>query len=146
MRAVCQRVSEARVTVDGAVAGEIGAGPRRTARHRARRYARNEAGRLAAKVAVLRIFENEDGKFDRSLVDVEGEALVVSQFTLIADTQQGQPAELRGRRAAGARPSRSTSTSVRPWRQGSPDGRPGRLRGENGRRARQRRAVTIVLG
>jgi D-tyrosyl-tRNA(Tyr) deacylase len=48
-----------------------------------------EAARLADKVAKLRIFENEDGKFDRSLLDVAGEALVVSQFTLIADTAKG---------------------------------------------------------
>jgi D-aminoacyl-tRNA deacylase len=48
-----------------------------------------DAERIAAKVARLRIFENEDGRFDRSLVDVGGEALVVSQFTLIADTRKG---------------------------------------------------------
>lgn len=48
-----------------------------------------QATRLAAKVARLRIFENEDGRFDRSLLDVAGEALVVSQFTLIADTAKG---------------------------------------------------------
>jgi D-tyrosyl-tRNA(Tyr) deacylase len=48
-----------------------------------------EAERLAGKVARLRIFENEDGRFDRSLLDVGGEALVVSQFTLIADTRKG---------------------------------------------------------
>jgi D-tyrosyl-tRNA(Tyr) deacylase len=48
-----------------------------------------EAEQLAGKVARLRIFENEDGKFDRSLLDVRGEALVVSQFTLIADTSKG---------------------------------------------------------
>ena len=47
------------------------------------------AGRLAHKVAQLRIFENEEGKFDRSLLDVHGSALVVSQFTLIADTSKG---------------------------------------------------------
>jgi D-tyrosyl-tRNA(Tyr) deacylase len=47
------------------------------------------AARGAAKIAQLRIFENEDGKFDRSLVDVGGAALVVSQFTLIADTRKG---------------------------------------------------------
>ena len=44
--------------------------------------------RLAGKVARLRIFENDDGKFDRSLLDVGGEALVVSQFTLIADSKR----------------------------------------------------------
>jgi D-tyrosyl-tRNA(Tyr) deacylase len=47
------------------------------------------AARLAGKVARLRIFENDDGKFDRSLLDVGGAALVVSQFTLIADTARG---------------------------------------------------------
>jgi D-aminoacyl-tRNA deacylase len=47
------------------------------------------AARLAGKVARLRIFENEEGKFDRSLLDVHGSALVVSQFTLIADTSKG---------------------------------------------------------
>jgi D-tyrosyl-tRNA(Tyr) deacylase len=47
-----------------------------------------EAERLAGKVARLRIFENEDGRFDRSLLDVGGEALVVSQFTLIADSRR----------------------------------------------------------
>ena len=47
------------------------------------------ADRLAAKVAQLRIFENDEGRFDRSLLDVHGEALVVSQFTLIADTAKG---------------------------------------------------------
>jgi len=45
--------------------------------------------RLAGKVARLRIFENEEGRFDRSLLDTGGEALVVSQFTLIADTGKG---------------------------------------------------------
>ena len=47
------------------------------------------AERLAVKVARLRIFENEEGRFDRSLVDTGGEALVVSQFTLVADTAKG---------------------------------------------------------
>ena len=47
------------------------------------------AGRLAEKVSRLRIFENEDGKFDRSLLDTGGAALVVSQFTLIANTAKG---------------------------------------------------------
>ncbi len=48
-----------------------------------------DAERLAAKIARLRIFENEDGRFDRSLPDVGGAALVVSNFTLIADTTKG---------------------------------------------------------
>ena len=58
------------------------------------------AARLAGKVARLRIFENDDGKFDRSLLEVGGEALVVSQFTLIADTTKGN----RPSFAAAARP------------------------------------------
>jgi D-aminoacyl-tRNA deacylase len=48
-----------------------------------------DAERLAGKVARLRIFENDEGKFDRSLLDTGGAALVVSQFTLIADTAKG---------------------------------------------------------
>jgi D-tyrosyl-tRNA(Tyr) deacylase len=48
-----------------------------------------QAERLAGKVARLRVFENDEGKFDRSLLDVGGDALVVSQFTLIADTAKG---------------------------------------------------------
>lgn len=55
-----------------------------------------EAERLAGKVARLRIFDNEDGKFDRSLLDVGGEVLVVSQFTLIADTERGNRPSFAG--------------------------------------------------
>jgi D-aminoacyl-tRNA deacylase len=88
MRAVCQRVSEARVSVDGAVVGEIGAGLVVLVGI-ARSDAAGEAERLAGKVSRLRVFEDELGKFDRSLVDVGGAALAVSQFTLIADTRKG---------------------------------------------------------
>ena len=63
------------------------------------------AERLAAKVARLRIFENEDGKFDRSLLDIGGDALVVSQFTLIADTAKGnRPSFARAARPELAEP------------------------------------------
>jgi D-tyrosyl-tRNA(Tyr) deacylase len=48
-----------------------------------------DGNRLATKIGALRIFENEEGKFDRCLLDVDGSALVVSQFTLLANTQKG---------------------------------------------------------
>jgi D-tyrosyl-tRNA(Tyr) deacylase len=88
MRAVCQRVSEARVRVDGGVVAEIGAGLV-VLLGVARGDTDADGDRLATKVAALRIFDNEEGKFDRSLVDVNGGALVVSQFTLLADTRKG---------------------------------------------------------
>jgi D-tyrosyl-tRNA(Tyr) deacylase len=88
LRAVVQRVSEARVLVEGSVVGEIGAGLC-VLLGVAEADDQDAAGRLAHKVAQLRIFENEGGKFDRSLLDVHGSALVVSQFTLVADTSKG---------------------------------------------------------
>ncbi len=84
MRAVVQRVSSARVTPGG----EIGRGL--CVLLGVARVDRPEAAaRLAAKVARLRVFPDEEGRFDRSLRDVGGAALVVSQFTLIADTARG---------------------------------------------------------
>jgi D-tyrosyl-tRNA(Tyr) deacylase len=88
MKAVVQRVSAARVRVGEETAGEIGPGLC-VLLGVARGDAADVAARLAEKVARLRIFENDDGRFDRSLLDVGGEALVVSQFTLIADTAKG---------------------------------------------------------
>jgi D-tyrosyl-tRNA(Tyr) deacylase len=88
MRAVCQRVSEARVTVDGAVTGEIGAGLVVLVGIE-REDEAGDARELARKVARLRIFEDDGGKFAYSLVDTSGSALVVSQFTLVADTHKG---------------------------------------------------------
>jgi D-aminoacyl-tRNA deacylase len=88
MRAVVQRVTGARVTVGGNLAGEIGPGLCLLLGV-ARGDGRAAAERLAGKVARLRVFENEAGKFDRSLLDTGGAALVVSQFTLIADTAKG---------------------------------------------------------
>lgn len=83
-----QRVSAARVRVGEETAGEIGPGLC-VLLGVARGDAADVAARLAEKVARLRIFENDEGRFDRSLLDVGGEALVVSQFTLIADTAKG---------------------------------------------------------
>ena len=55
-----------------------------------------DAERLAGRIARLRIFAGDDGKFDRSLLDVDGAALVVSQFTLIADTAKGNRPSFSG--------------------------------------------------
>jgi D-tyrosyl-tRNA(Tyr) deacylase len=86
LRAVCQRVIEARVRVGGEVVGEIGAGLCVLIG-----IARGDSdtARLAAKIARLRVFADEQGRFDRSVLDVGGSALVVSQFTLLASTDKG---------------------------------------------------------
>jgi D-aminoacyl-tRNA deacylase len=88
VRAVCQRVGEARVRVDGRTAAEIGPGLC-VLLGVARGDGEEAAARLGGKVARLRVFEDEAGRFDRSLLEVGGAALVVSQFTLIADTAKG---------------------------------------------------------
>ncbi len=89
MRAVVQRVSSARVTVDRHTVGEIpqgglliflGVGPRDTAA---------DGEWLAQKIARLRIFADAEGQMNRSVVDVNGGLLVVSQFTLFASTRKG---------------------------------------------------------
>ena len=89
MRAVCQRVSEARVRVDGEVVGAIGAvwlvllvvWPHDD---------EATAARMADKIVGLRVFEDEAGKMNRSVLDAGGSVLVVSQFTLYADTSRGR--------------------------------------------------------
>lgn len=89
MRILLQRVSRARVTVDGRITGEIaqglvllvGVGHNDT---------QGVAERMAEKVVYLRIFNDDEGKFNRSLLDVAGGVLVVSQFTLYADPRKGR--------------------------------------------------------
>jgi D-tyrosyl-tRNA(Tyr) deacylase len=88
MRAVVQRVREARVRVDDEIVVEIGPGLCVLIGF-AVSDGEADVVRFARKVARLRIFENEEGKFDLSLLDTGGAALVVSQFTLIADTAKG---------------------------------------------------------
>jgi D-aminoacyl-tRNA deacylase len=84
MRAVVQRVTRASSTPGGAIGAGlcvllgIATGDRPA-----------DAARLAGKVANLRIFAGDDGRFDRSLLDTGGQALVVSQFTLLAETAKG---------------------------------------------------------
>jgi D-aminoacyl-tRNA deacylase len=84
---VVQRVSSARVVVEGETVGEIGQGLC-VLLGVARGDGAEDAERLAGRIARLRIFENDEGRFDRSLLDVGGQALVVSQFTLIADSKR----------------------------------------------------------
>jgi len=88
VRAVVQRVQQASVVVGGQTVSDIGRGLV-VLLGVAASDSTAECDRLAAKVARLRIFEGGDGRLDRSLVDVSGAALVVSQFTLLADTRKG---------------------------------------------------------
>jgi D-tyrosyl-tRNA(Tyr) deacylase len=88
LRAVVQRVADARVLVDRKTVGEIGPGLC-VLLGVARDDDAAAAERLAGRIAGLRIFENDHGKLDRSLLDVGGVVLVVSNFTLIADTAKG---------------------------------------------------------
>ncbi len=88
MRAVVQRVAKARVFGDGAELGSAGRGFC-VLLGVARGDSEGQAEALAGKIARLRVFPDDEGRFDRSLLDVGGEALVVSQFTLIADTRKG---------------------------------------------------------
>jgi D-tyrosyl-tRNA(Tyr) deacylase len=88
MRAVVQRVQRAEVRVEGAVAGSIAAGLA-ILLGVGRSDGEAEADRMAARLARLRVFPDPDGRFDRSLLDTSGAALVVSQFTLYGDTARG---------------------------------------------------------
>lgn len=104
MRAVVSRVASARVLVDGEVTGEIGPGLLvLVGVHRDDGPA--EAAWLADKVATLRVFEDGDGKMNRSVLDVGGGVLVVSQFTLHGDARRGRrPSYLEAARPEAAEP------------------------------------------
>ena len=86
MRMVVQRVSRAKVAVEGRVTGEIGAGLV-ILLGVGKEDTSAIAAAMAEKASNLRIFEDEQGKMNRSLLDVKGEALVVSQFTLYGDAR-----------------------------------------------------------
>ncbi|MEX0785105.1 MAG: D-aminoacyl-tRNA deacylase [Dehalococcoidia bacterium] len=89
MRAVLQRVAHASVTVEGERVAEIGPGLLLLVGV-ARGDAPDDARRLAAKAAELRVFADGENRFQLSLVESGGEALVVSQFTLLADVRKGR--------------------------------------------------------
>jgi D-tyrosyl-tRNA(Tyr) deacylase len=88
MRAVVQRVSSARVTVTGEITGEIGAGLL-VLLGVGQADTESDAQWLAEKICALRIFEDNEGRMNRSVIDAAGGVLVVSQFTLLASTRKG---------------------------------------------------------
>ncbi|BDC52168.1 D-aminoacyl-tRNA deacylase [Bryobacterales bacterium F-183] len=89
MRAVVQRVREARVEVDGAVTGAIGQGLM-ILLGVSKEDTEAQAEWLVSKIVGLRIFEDADGKMNRSVADIQGGLLIVSQFTLYGDTRKGK--------------------------------------------------------
>src|SRR5260221_4305032 len=89
MRALLQRVSRASVTVDGKVVGQIGQGLL-VLLGVGRDDSEIQVKALGDKIVYLRIFGDDEGKMNRSLLDIGGEVLVVSQFTLYADTRRGR--------------------------------------------------------
>ena len=89
MRAVLQRVAKARVCVDGNIVGKIGSGLC-ILLGVGTGDADQDVAWLAEKVVNLRIFEDEEGKMNRSLLEVGGGALIVSQFTLYGDCRKGR--------------------------------------------------------
>jgi D-aminoacyl-tRNA deacylase len=102
MRAVIQRVASARVTVDGRETGSIGFGALVFVGV-TQEDTDQEAQWLADKVANIRIFSDDEGRMNRSLLDIAGKALVVSQFTLYGDARKGRrPSFIRAQRGSEA--------------------------------------------
>ena len=89
MRAVVQRVTSASVTVDGKLVSEIGKGLL-IFHGVAQEDTSADLDYLANKIANLRVFEDDEGRMNRSLLEIGGEALVVSQFTLYGDCRKGR--------------------------------------------------------
>ena len=117
MRVVLQRVTEASVSVEGGVVGAIQQGFVALVGVDAGDGS-EQAEALAAKTAELRVFADAAGKFNRALLDLGGEALVISQFTLLADVRKGRRPLLRKRRIPRSR--RGWWSAMRPrWRSGA---------------------------
>ncbi|MCY3770653.1 MAG: D-aminoacyl-tRNA deacylase [Gemmatimonadetes bacterium] len=95
MRVVLQRVSSASVAIDGAATGEIGPGLVLLLGI-AKEDTRRDVEYVVDKCAGLRIFGDENGKMNRSLMDVGGEVLMISQFTLFGDTRKGRRPSFEG--------------------------------------------------
>jgi D-tyrosyl-tRNA(Tyr) deacylase len=89
MKAILQRVDHASVEVDGEVVGQIGSGLV-VLLGVAKGDTEAEAAYLVEKTCNLRVFEDERGRFDRSILDIHGELLIVSQFTILADCRKGR--------------------------------------------------------
>lgn len=120
MRALVQRVTEARVRVDGEIVGSIGPGMLVLLGIHAKDGAA-ELGWMVEKLARLRIFEDPEGKMNLSLMDVEGEALVVSQFTLYGDSRRGnRPSYIEAARPEVAEPLYQQFVEVMAQRLGRP--------------------------
>ena len=104
MKAVVQRVKRSSVTIDGKMVGEIGQGLM-VLLGVSEEDTERECDYLADKIAGLRIFEDDAGKMNRSLLDIQGEMLIVSQFTLCADCRKGRrPSFVRAARPEKAIP------------------------------------------
>jgi len=105
MRVIIQRVSEACVRVKGEIVGEIGLGLLVLCGFEDADESGDDLAWMARKVAALRIFADENGAMNRSVVDVGGELLVISQFTLFASTVKGaRPSFLRSAKGPVAEP------------------------------------------
>ncbi len=139
MRALIQRVREARVSVGDRVTGAIGPGLLVLAA-----VAADDADAdrewIARKIVALRIFDDAVGVMNRSVVDIGGAILAVSQFTLYASTKQGRPAVVVRRGAAGARPAASSTRFVeRPRARAGQERCHRRIRRDDAGHAHQRR-------
>jgi D-tyrosyl-tRNA(Tyr) deacylase len=111
MLALLQRVKEARVEISGEVVGQIGQGLLMLVCAE-QGDTRAEADKLLAKVLKLRIFSDADGKMNRSVQDVQGGLLIVSQFTLAADTRSGNRPSFTQAAPAAAQPITTTGVPI----------------------------------